>query len=534
MRLIPAGQASLWVALGCAGCSGPPAGDGPPHASGPPTTADTGGPAPTAPTGDTGDTGSPPTPLALAVQRADADVYLAWRATLSGAPEGAEVEVHLTGADGTARTWADDADIALLGLHAETSYQLTVTLAESTLTTGFVTEALPQPFPILEVLAHAPERIAPGHTLVPASHPDHGLLIVLDEALQPVWVAVDDGPWYAAELVGGRIVGIRGDDARWVDWLGQRGRLDSERVLHHDVIATDDGFVALGQGLVEVDAYPTSYDTPEELAPATILDQHVVTYDAEGSELDALALSTVLPTTRCAWNGQNLVAGGYDWLHLNALGPTSDGRFVLSSRTQSALVAMEPDGEVSWILGDPTGWPEDVAPRLLTSVGPLTWPAAQHAPHYDPATGDLWVFDNGGARTTPYDPDADPEPADPTSRLVRYRVDEEAMTVEEAWSWQPDPPVFSRIMGDADPLPDGHVLSVFTWLKETEGTPHPELGWGDDASRVIEVVPGEADPVLDLRLRSDAEALRDGWWTYRVQRIDPIHEAAAAITPPTR
>ena len=240
-------------------------------------------------------------------------------------------------------------------------------------------------------------------------------------------------------------------------------------------------------------------------------------------------MSTVLPTTRCAWDAHKVIDGGFDWLHLNSLAPTSDDRYVLSSRTQSAVVAVDLSGELSWILGDPVGWPEEVADQLLTPVGDLTWPEDQHAPTYDPTTGDLWLFDNGGRRHTPYAPA--PGSDGQYSRLVHYRIDEEAGTVEQVWDWQPEPPVFAAIMGDADPLPDGHVLSVFTWLKEHEGVPHLDRGWGERSSRVIEVDVATGETVLDLLLTSDEAELPLGWWTYRVQRIPEVTSLLPATAP---
>ena len=485
-----------------------------------PPTADSGLPVDTAASAHTG-----ATPLRLRVHRVSEDVHLAWRARYDAAS--GPVQVHLSGPDGTDRTWVDDdGDMLLLGLHADTEYELSLTPsgegAQPT-TQSFTTLPLPEPFPILEVLGHDPARVSPGHLLVPASHPTHGLLIILDEDLEPVWVSVAERPWYAAELIDERIVGIHRGNIHWVTLDGEQQSMGHGRLLHHDVVPWDVGYLALGEGLVDVDDYPTSITSPTELGPATLLDQHLVTFDAKGKQVAELAMTDVLPVDRCAWEGQKVENGGKDWLHLNSLAPTGDGRLVLSARTQSTLIAVDPAGTISWMLGDPMGWSDTVAHHLLTPVGDLTWPEDQHAPHYDPVTGDLFLFDNGGRRFTPYE--APPAESGEYSRLVHYRIDETAGTVEERWSWQPDPPVFAPIMGDADPQPDGHVLSVFTWLLETGGVAHEELGWGRKASRIIEVVPGEEDAVLDLRLRSDDD-LPDGWWTYRVQRIPRIQDVA--------
>ena len=71
----------------------------------------------------------------------------------------------------------------------------------------------------------------------------------------------------------------------------------------------------------------------------------------------------------------------------------------------------------------------------------------------------------------------------------------------------------SRIIGN-HPKTD----LAWTWLDGDTTQTAEALGLGDRATRVIEFVPGEPTPLLDLRLRSDRDDLDLGWWTFRVQR----------------
>jgi len=454
--------------------------------------------------------------MVLRAGRPDPDVYLYWQLTLEEGGEG-PLDVHLVGDDGTDRWLAGDSPLALPWLHADTTYTVHATQEGYVGEVTFTTLPLPEPFPIFEVLHHQPDRIGPGLTVVPASHPDHGLIIILDEGLQPVWVAVSSNPWYTVEWSDDRFVGMRGHDIRRVTLDGVWSRDNAERRLHHDVVDLGaDGSLTLAEEVVEVDAYPRGVDRCDELGTQTLLDHQVVHYAADGSEQRVLSMVDVLQTTRCAYDGFVRIDGGLDWAHLNAVLPTSDDQLILSSRTQSAVFRTDWSGELTWILSDPAGWVSPWSDALLTPVGEVTWPEDQHSPHFDEATQTLTVFDNGGRRYTPYD--EPPATSGEYSRVVAYQIDGAQRTVSEAWSWQPTPSLYASIMGDADPLPNGHVLSAWTWLDGDATQTAEALGWGDRATRVIEFVPGEPTPLLDLRLRSDRDDLDLGWWTFRVQR----------------
>jgi hypothetical protein len=484
----------------------------------PPTTPAPTHPAPTTPTTPT----TPPSPTSPPLQatavRPDPNVYLYWQLEVDDAAPG-PLDVHLLGGDGSERWLRSEPPVPLAFLHADTTYELTVTDAEGrSSTTSFTTEPLPAPFPVIEALTTPDIPIEPGLLLLPVSHPEHGLLVLLDEGLQPVWVAAKDNPWYAVEFTGQAFAGVRGSTVKTVTLDGVWRSLNTDETLHHDVRALPDGdWLTLGESLVQVDAYPLGTDACDQLQPATLLDTPVLQLDADGVEVARLSMLDVLQPTRCAWNGFELDAGGLDWAHLNSVQPVGDD-VIVSSRTQSAVVRVGLDGQRRWILSNPDGWQAPWSDVLLQPDGPVVWPAKQHSPHYDEATGLLTMFDNGGKRYSPYAEPPDDEP-EPSSRVVAYQIDEEALTVSEAWDWAPDPPLYAGIMGDADRLDDGYVLSTWTWLHEHEGIPNAERGWGDRSVRIIEFEPGHPQPRLDLLIRSDRDELPMGWWVFRAERL---------------
>jgi arylsulfate sulfotransferase len=95
--------------------------------------------------------------------------------------------------------------------------------------------------------------------------------------------------------------------------------------------------------------------------------------------------------------------------------------------------------------------------KLLSAEGEVGWPYHQHGVNLTPR-GTLLLFDNGGERAVPPDPGM-PE-AERYSRAVEYRINEEAGTVEEVWSYGPAQERFiSPFISDADHLPQtGNVL----------------------------------------------------------------------------
>lgn len=513
----------LLFLLACHGPAAPPANDGPPAP--PSDTVDSAVPPPptdtvpsdgtgTSPTGDTAVEVSP----VVVVERPDLDVFLYWEATVD---RPGPWTVHLTSVDGE-RTWTVDGDrIALPWLHAATDYTL-VLEGDGRATVDFTTLPLPEPFPRIEVLADQGGH--PGATVVPVSHPDHGLIVVLDEAMAPVWVAVRPSPWYAVTWHEDRFVGIRGHDIRSVTLDGVWARVGAGATLHHDVRVLDDGYLTLSEGLVDVDAFPTEGCGP--LEPATLRDHDVLWLDAKGAAVDGVAMRDVLQTSRCSWGSHIEDDGGFDWVHLNTAAPDGDGVLV-SSRHQQAIARLDADGQLDWLLARPDGWDPAWEARRLQPVGEVTWPADQHSPRFDPATQTLTVFDNGGHRDDPGAPDGSTGPW--PSRVVAYQLDLDARTVSEAWSWAPSTPLVAAIMGDAQPLPDGHVFSTWTWIDGDGIDPAETLGWGARSTRLLEFVPGETDPVLDVRLRSTQEELAEGWWTFRAQRVP--WEAFGVVAP---
>ena len=434
--------------------------------------------------------------------------------------------------------------LPVVGLRAETTYTLEIVATDDdglqvSATLQTTTGALPDPFPDIQILAHDPARVAVGHTLLDTRSKlgDHNLLMILDEALEPIWIYM--GYWRDARMTDeGHILGIVDDGEVlevdlagqvWGHWVGEGvgGGLEVPvPSFSHEVFPVDDGFWSLSFANTRVDAFPGSYVDPFSLdAGVEINDPVVVHVSWAGEVLDAWRLASRLDTQRIGFDSLNPTQFGPDWAHANAVVvDPADGGVLVSLRHQDAVVKLDATGELQWILGNHEGWQPSFQPFLLTPVGgDFAWPYHQHAPELTPS-GDLVLFDNGNVRETPYGAPA----ADPTSysRVVSYRVDPVAMTIEQLWSYRDTPSgdLVATAVGDADLLDNGNVLADFGLVVSEGGVANRNLGLAFRSARIIEFEPSDPDPpALDIRLSAPDGDPTDGWRTFRAERIPPIY-----------
>jgi arylsulfate sulfotransferase len=211
----------------------------------------------------------------------------------------------------------------------------------------------------------------------------------------------------------------------------------------------------------------------------------------------------------------------YDITHCNALYYIEEEDAVLvSSNFQCAIYKIDmKTGELIWILGDPTGWEKPWADKLLRPKGGFTWPCHQHGLEMTPQ-GTLLLFDNGGAR---FIPPNEPMPEEERySRALELRVDEEAGTVEEVWSYGPAQERFvSPFISDADYLPEtGNILITDGGrFKDEQGNIMPTFG-GHQWARILEVTKEQQPKKLWEVHIADPEVR---YSVYRAQRLQSLY-----------
>ena len=209
-----------------------------------------------------------------------------------------------------------------------------------------------------------------------------------------------------------------------------------------------------------------------------------------------------------------------DWLHLNTVAwSEGDSSIIVSGRHQSAVVKLTyPEGKIKWILGNHDNWLPEYAKYLLTPKGRhFEWQYVQHEPiilpdqDNNPDTVDIILFDNHSFMDK-QEIKAVPEPR--YSRIVQYRIDEKAKTVEQLWEFGKERgnELFSDARGSVQYLPNGNILGYFSLMK----------GHRTDHSRIIELRRDTKEIVFDAVVYSKN---RDSLHDYRATRRELYSES---------
>lgn len=156
-------------------------------------------------------------------------------------------------------------------------------------------------------------------------------------------------------------------------------------------------------------------------------------------------------------------SGGYtdkDWFHNNALWyDKNTNSITLSGRHVDSIINISYEtGKLNWIMGDPTGWPEDKLKYFFKPEGgEFDWHYEQHACLITPE-GDVMCFDNGHYRSKIKEQYRLNK--DNFSRGVRYRINQADGTVKQVWQFgkEKGQEFFSSYIGNVEYYQDGHYM----------------------------------------------------------------------------
>lgn len=403
-----------------------------------------------------------------------AEVTLATREPVS-----VEVVVEGKGGPGTEirHRFADVADVSripILGLYPGATTDVTLTLFSAT---GAVlgdrqltlaAPALADDFPEVEITVPAALSIRPGVNLV--SYFGHAGEVTPQRAF--AFDAAGDIRW-ALDVRGDPVLGNLFYDngiERLANGNLYFGDNTSDRIYEIDML----GRIVRSWELPGFSFHHNVLELPSGNFVATVNRNGISTVEDAVVEVDRQSGAIVtdwdlrrsLDAGRRAWpNAFGDLA--VDWFHGNGLAfDPSDETIVVSGRTQG-LVKLTRQNTVVWILAPHREWGTagdgtDLSTKLLQPLDaagvPITDPAVldgtathpdfewawyQHAPAVLP-DGTLLVFDNGDNRGY--------QQLGPYSRAVIYRIDDQAMTIQQVWAygWERGAETFSRIVSDVD------------------------------------------------------------------------------------
>jgi len=210
-----------------------------------------------------------------------------------------------------------------------------------------------------------------------------------------------------------------------------------------------------------------------------------------------------------------------DWFHMNGVAHNAVYDYaVYSGRSQSATVAVNADHTLRWILAAHSGWPKEMQPYLLTPKGKgFEWPWGQHSPVFRDAKH-LFLFDNGNFRSIEFKTAL--KAHENYSRLVEYKVDDKAKTIEQVWSYGKERghELYAPYVGGVDYLPESKtVVGVFGGILKTRlGNPSDvvEGMYYKNSAHIVEVthtMPPQL--VAEYAFKDDKHTSSNGFMVYR-------------------
>ncbi|MGM0490819.1 MAG: aryl-sulfate sulfotransferase [Planctomycetota bacterium] len=471
--------------------------------------------------------------------------------------------------------------IAVLGMRPNRKHEIRVDLCssdgrhhEQSEPLYYETPPVPDSFPPIRTVLARPQAMEPGVTLFAVnlwkedqSILDYGYIIVIDETGHVVWFCrTDDRIADMRVLSNGNILYQHGSYryVREIDLMGRdirtwytsnltrsphEGAIPvAVDTLHHETLELPNGnFLGLATELRTFDSFPTSEDDPDSpRKPADVVCDVVVEFEPRSGEVvRRLPLTEFLDKRLLGY----LSRGGFwkdkynetfdvqcrDWSHANALQYLPEENAILVSFRHLDCV-MKIDWETArtrWILGDPDRWGAEWQPFLLEPVGNMQWFYHQHSPKETPR-GTLIMFDNGNYRAHPYSPIT--PAAETQSRVVEYRIDEQAMTVEQVFEYwgTGDDRFYSPFYGEADCLrkTDNLLITDGGRIELEDGTPHHEVPGERQWARIFEISRSAEQPekVFEMICDSGLES-PFGWSIYRAERLPNLTDDFS-IDPP--
>jgi len=452
-------------------------------------------------------------------------------------------------------------ELTVLGLKPDRNHLINVTVIDEygyeTAAENAVevtTDPLPEDFPSFEILTADTEQMEPGVTVVEAvsfSDTEESYMYAVNAQGEVVWFYTETGPRDFKKLDNGNVLFfMEFDDIIEMDMLGNvvnswktpfsdsedpdRIELPGTKAFHHEVYPMPDGnYLVLDVEKREIENYPSSITSEPDDALLTetsdLIGDVIVEFSPDGTIVKQWKLLDILDTSRVSYNSD----GGYwvsrypdvdgdgtgdgdgtkDWSHGNAVVyDPSDDTIIVSARFQDAVIKIDRDDNVVWILGDSFGWGGEYEGALLDLVDgqDAEWPFHHHASKLT-SNGTVILFDNGNYRTFPFDGQEPMDEEDSYSRVVEYRINTDTMQVEQVWQFganRGEDTIFASFLGDVDQLTEtGNILANFSGI-QTEDALY--------ATRIIEVTHDDAKDVL-------FELVMENAYSYRAERIATLY-----------
>ena len=307
--------------------------------------------------------------------------------------------------------------------------------------------------------------------------------------------------------------------------------------FHHSVKELPNGrFLILGTDRRQIDNYYTSEtDSGAPRKTQWVMGDEIVEFDRSGKVIwrwnafDHLDPFRIGYQTFTGYWKRRGWPDTIDWTHANNVSYLEEDNAVLCNmRYQSAILKIDRNnGEIVWIAGEPTGWPEKLQGKLLKLEGSNEWFWHQHAPEITP-DGTLLLFNNDNFRARPFERAA--PPSEIRSHAAEYSIDEKAKIIRQVWSsaGADEEILASWAMGSARVMPEtGNVLAGLGFMfqqKDIENATWATRQQFVGGTRIREYTRlPETKLVWELTLSNIDPDSPIGWTLYGARRVKSLY-----------
>ena len=431
------------------------------------------------------------------------------------------------------------AEVPILGLYAGRDNTVTLKSDKGVVSVlKIATEPLPADFQIYDLVESQPDKMEPGFTLMTACF-NHSYSAIIDANAQVRGYLSNTDMAHGTSMIqleNGNMLAT-GDEYKQIpynmtslwefNWLGKVFReYEVPNAVHHDIVELANG------NLLCVS------NSPDMIASGTREDVAIVLDRTSGDVIQQYDFRNIIDDTRDPYHHfhPNIINPlVVDWMHMNTAIPyDADNAIIVSSPTQSMVICIDKNTQqIQWILGPHEGYEGSSAflkQYLLTPVGDdFEWQWCQHQPMLlpdqdnNPSTLDILLLDNGQNKS--FSEESAVDATENYSRALQYRIDPEAMTVQQIWEYGKERGVecYATYLGDANYEPlTGNRLITFGGQLSANGVRSDAilggvLGEIVTRSRVVEVTE-DREVVFEVSVQEDAYT--NSGETYQAKRIE--------------
>lgn len=438
-------------------------------------------------------------------------------------------------------------NIPVIGLYPDTTNLVSIILTDKNEQhyegeIEIASDALPDLLPEIDIVKLDRSKMEPGFHLAE-------LLIANNGLFHSYTIMFDDHGtirWFmdmsSTEKISYSPLRLRNGNWLYVSWIDIYELNELGKVIRKDQMwghAGDHDIIELPNGNLLMGGSKKDASVIRERQKIGTRYDYVIEWERKspGRTVREWDLGEVLDIDRSVFPADYSMDNKADWFHINSINYNESDNSLLASGRNQGVVKFDGQKNLKWILSPHKAWGasgregkgEATKKYLLTAVdasgkpygndvqeglersADFEWSTGQHAISVLD-NGNIVLFDNGLSRNFNRTPTY--------SRAVEYKIDEDAMTIQQVWEYGRDKglDMFSGITSDVDILPEtGNRLITAGNVRLGKLPPH---------AKMLEVsYPGNEEVFEANLFFKDASGSKEQSWAqfdlvYRGERYD--------------